>query len=150
MSESNKGPTDHQTLMRGEMLPVKVFDGVKDVEETIKVRQLPYARFNDGTFVRCIGKGMPAMVALYTGKDEEWVERLHPDSIDRIMELGRQLNFPIFELCNKHRKHSAEWVATVVGALQTEVVHLVEPFLNALQSLESQSVDSPPISTGKS
>lgn len=150
MNAEAQGPSEHQVVMRGEWVPVQLYDGAQDVEDQVKVRILPYARFDDGTFVRTIGKGLVAMVALYTDKPAEWVERLSPESLDAIMAAGRRLNFPIFELCNKHRKHSAEWVAQMVGALQAEVVQLVEPFLNALQSLESTSDASPPISTGKS
>lgn len=141
-----KGPTEMQTLMGGQMLPVKLRDG--SVED-IKVLQLPYADFDSGKFARTIGEGLVPMIALYTGKTKEWVETLDPESFGDILELGRQLNFPTFELCDKYRKEHAEWIALKVGMMQTEIAKLIQPFLSALQNSQLPLAASPTKSTGK-
>ncbi len=87
-SEADKNRAEVETLL-GRDVPVKYADPARE-PETVTVRKVALRQM--GRYAACVSQDEAAEIALYTGKPLEWAESLSDESIDALLEAGRDLN----------------------------------------------------------
>lgn len=107
MNAASSSNVDQLTILNGGVeIDVTRIDGSK---ERAKVRQLPLRLIPQWTQELM---NEPKLVELYVERDQAWVDSIIIEDQERILELGGQLNYPIFD------RWTARLQATTGRALQ--------------------------------
>lgn len=110
----------YETLFGGKPESVQVADheARRFVFEEVKIRQLPIGCYPKAF---AIHKDEHLMVGLYVDRPQDWVERLHPASYNRIAEEGRRLNSDFFGYCDRRTNREMEDIRRVAPEIYARI-----------------------------
>lgn len=90
---SDKKPTPTETLLGGTDVTVRMLDGTS---ETVRVRQLPLSLMPKYLDALSAVDQEVRLICLATGKDDAWVDQVHPEDTVNLLEECERINLDFF------------------------------------------------------